>query len=253
MGPVLVGSLSIFDASRVVEMLLLSNVSGTLTLEADRHYRLAISAGRLTGIEVSPAREGQSVEELALEALRESEGGFSFSEKPMVGGVECDLDLQALIRTVQSHETARVPTDVIRSEAVSDSPRTPEPEHSAPAPPDTAEHRKENAAAEASRLACLIREDADATAHPIFADELTIGRSSESGIPIVHPSVSKAHARVSRSDDGVVLEDLGSSNGTFVNGRRVDRVLLSDGDRVRLGQVIFTYMVPAQLRKEEEP
>jgi two-component system, cell cycle response regulator len=63
-----------------------------------------------------------------------------------------------------------------------------------------------------------------------------LGRSSEATLSIEDPSISRMHARVVRTEDGQhVLEDLGSKNGTFVNGRAVSRVPLRSGDRVQLG------------------
>jgi hypothetical protein len=53
-------------------------------------------------------------------------------------------------------------------------------------------------------------------------------------------SVSRRHARILRQDDTVVLEDLGSINGTFINGKRLDPYMpemLKDGDKVQLGKM----------------
>lgn len=53
-------------------------------------------------------------------------------------------------------------------------------------------------------------------------------------------SVSRRHARILKQDDEIVLEDLGSINGTFINGKRLDPYLpetLKDGDKIQLGKV----------------
>jgi DNA-binding winged helix-turn-helix (wHTH) protein len=52
--------------------------------------------------------------------------------------------------------------------------------------------------------------------------ETLLGRDPTAGICVDHPSVSRKHARISIESDGVILQDLGSRNGTFLNGRRVD-------------------------------
>ncbi|MHB8193452.1 MAG: FHA domain-containing protein [Bellilinea sp.] len=53
------------------------------------------------------------------------------------------------------------------------------------------------------------------------------------------PGVSRRHARLIQQDQGYLLEDLGSSNGTFVNGERISTgVQLKNGDEVRLGQAV---------------
>jgi hypothetical protein len=94
-------------------------------------------------------------------------------------------------------------------------------------------------AASAPRLLC------GATEIRLVSPELVLGR--EPGLPgaIDDASVSRRHARLSRDDTGVFLEDLGSKNGTFVRGVRIaHRVLLEDGDEVRFGLVSFVYRAP---------
>jgi two-component system, cell cycle response regulator len=66
--------------------------------------------------------------------------------------------------------------------------------------------------------------------------ETSLGRSKDATMAIEDSSISRMHARIVRTEDGQhVLEDLGSKNGTFVNGRAVSRVPLRSGDRVQLG------------------
>ena len=71
---------------------------------------------------------------------------------------------------------------------------------------------------------------------PLDDDPLVIGRGPEADLRIEDPGVSRIHARVVRSDQGsFTLEDLGSTNGTFIRTRRVTVAPLSPGDRVQLG------------------
>ncbi len=73
--------------------------------------------------------------------------------------------------------------------------------------------------------------------HRIDGDETIIGRDAAAGIRIHDPGVSRAHARILRAADGAVsVVDLGSRNGTTVNGQRVDSVELKDGDKVKIGR-----------------
>jgi two-component system cell cycle response regulator len=65
--------------------------------------------------------------------------------------------------------------------------------------------------------------------------ETVIGRGREAHLRIDDTGASRAHARVIPSDRGYVLEDLGSLNGTFVDGKRVHRTELSSGDRIHIG------------------
>ncbi|MDF1562110.1 MAG: adenylate/guanylate cyclase domain-containing protein [Deltaproteobacteria bacterium] len=69
---------------------------------------------------------------------------------------------------------------------------------------------------------------------PIGA-RLSLGRHYENGVVVADREVSKRHAVVERTPEGHFLRDLGSSNGTFVNGRRIESLKLKDGDEVRLG------------------
>ncbi len=75
----------------------------------------------------------------------------------------------------------------------------------------------------------------------------TFGRSSQADHLINAPSVSRLHARIDRSEvDGVarfILSDLGSSNGVFVNNRPCTQTVLYPGNKVRMGDVLFKFMM----------
>ena len=85
--------------------------------------------------------------------------------------------------------------------------------------------------------ASLVADSADAIPHEIVVGEVTLGRSPACNIVAESGAVSKVHARIERTVDRLVLKDLGSSNGTFVNGVKVMTALLSDGDALLLGGV----------------
>lgn len=87
-------------------------------------------------------------------------------------------------------------------------------------------------------------------AYILNVNEILIGRTLNNGFVIEHPSVSKRHARVVTENDEYALYDLGSSNGTFVNGKRIERTKLEDGCEVRFGRAHFIYR--AQQTKSEE-
>ncbi|MFN0110907.1 MAG: PrsW family glutamic-type intramembrane protease [Blastocatellia bacterium] len=71
--------------------------------------------------------------------------------------------------------------------------------------------------------------------------EISIGRTLNNGFVIEHPSVSKRHARVVAEENEYSLYDLGSSNGTFVNGKRIEKTTLEDGCEVRFGRAHYIY------------
>ncbi len=64
----------------------------------------------------------------------------------------------------------------------------------------------------------------------------SVGRSQENDIVIHDPNVSRRHARISRADNGFVVEDLGSTNGTLLDGAPIDRERIEGGDELTFGQ-----------------
>jgi hypothetical protein len=64
----------------------------------------------------------------------------------------------------------------------------------------------------------------------------SVGRSQENDIVINDPNVSRRHARISRADNGFVVEDLGSTNGTMLDGAPIDRERIEGGDELTFGQ-----------------
>ena len=69
--------------------------------------------------------------------------------------------------------------------------------------------------------------------------EIIIGRSSDLDMVLVEDMVSRKHAKISTQGGDVFIEDLGSTNGTFVNGEKVSRSRLAEGDRILVGTSII--------------
>jgi len=73
-----------------------------------------------------------------------------------------------------------------------------------------------------------------------LSDRLTIGRGPENALDLRDVRVSRRHARVRTTDDGAFLEDLGSTNGTILNGRRLEApARLSAGDTIEIGDTVL--------------
>ena len=71
--------------------------------------------------------------------------------------------------------------------------------------------------------------------------DLSLGRASENDISVDDPEMSRRHAVFKRSREGCSVEDMGTSNGTAVNGRAVQCAVLKHGDVVKIGEVEITY------------
>ena len=69
--------------------------------------------------------------------------------------------------------------------------------------------------------------------------EIVIGRSSDLDMVLVEDMVSRKHAKIVTDEKGVAIQDLGSTNGTFVNGEKIRKVDLKDGDRILIGTSII--------------
>ncbi len=77
------------------------------------------------------------------------------------------------------------------------------------------------------------------TALPLEVDEIFIGREPTNTIQVDSPGVSRKHARLILKNDQYLIEDLGSSNGTFVNGERITAPrILNPGDKISLGKLV---------------
>src|SRR4029078_3466260 len=68
--------------------------------------------------------------------------------------------------------------------------------------------------------------------------EIIIGRSSDLELVLVEDMLSRKHAKITTDDHVVTIQDLGSTNGTFVNGEKVRKADLKDGDRIFIGTSI---------------
>jgi adenylate cyclase len=85
----------------------------------------------------------------------------------------------------------------------------------------------------------LVSQDGDQVFELRRGSALTVGRALTSDVPILDPTVSRRHASLVADDSGIELNDLGSSNGTFVNGQRVDKARLTPGDVLTFGKLSF--------------
>jgi len=69
--------------------------------------------------------------------------------------------------------------------------------------------------------------------------EIIVGRSSDLDMVLVEDMVSRKHAKISAGDGQILIQDLGSTNGTFVNGEKIKKARLKEGDRILIGTSII--------------
>lgn len=80
---------------------------------------------------------------------------------------------------------------------------------------------------------------------PLHAS-LNIGRADDAGLRIAQDGISRMHARLTPAGDEVLVEDMGSANGTWLNGKRITRAQAVHGDEIRFDTQRFQLLVPGQ-------
>ena len=74
-----------------------------------------------------------------------------------------------------------------------------------------------------------------------FRSQLTIGRKSDNTVRLIDAKVSRNHAKILATAEGFIIEDLKSSNGTYVNGENIENHLLRPGDTITIGFTEFCF------------
>jgi pSer/pThr/pTyr-binding forkhead associated (FHA) protein len=86
----------------------------------------------------------------------------------------------------------------------------------------------------------LVRMDDESVVHLLNKPVMVIGRANDAETHPFH-AISRRHACLRVGRDVVIVEDLGSTNGCYVNGKRIKRQLLKDGDRLEVGDMKFRF------------
>ncbi|MGE5839246.1 MAG: FHA domain-containing protein [Deltaproteobacteria bacterium] len=84
--------------------------------------------------------------------------------------------------------------------------------------------------------------DGRISTYPLLRLETTIGRSKDNDLVLLDHTVSRNHARITKTDQGHLLSDLGSFNGTFVNETSIQSTLLKHEDVIKIGPNTLTYL-----------
>jgi pSer/pThr/pTyr-binding forkhead associated (FHA) protein len=89
----------------------------------------------------------------------------------------------------------------------------------------------------------MFRSDGERRSFSVARDITVIGRREDCDLRIPLGDISRKHCRLIRDGETLRIEDLGSSNGTFHNGQRVQEATLTAGDSVQIGPVVFVLQV----------
>lgn len=95
----------------------------------------------------------------------------------------------------------------------------------------------------------MVKSDGSSKEFVVPGEGVTIGRDAACRMRIPVPSVSRKHCELKIDDGEVVIADLGSSNGTFVNGKRVKQTELAPGDLLSVGPVVFVIRIDGHPRQ----
>ena len=79
---------------------------------------------------------------------------------------------------------------------------------------------------------------------PVDRDWMVVGRGRGADLLITEPTISRAHAAIGFDGEAFFVEDLGSTNGTTVNGKREPRAALNSGDEIQLGRLRLRVTLP---------
>ena len=96
---------------------------------------------------------------------------------------------------------------------------------------------------EAQAFLIAVNGDHPGRVYGLTRNTVIIGRNDGVDVSVADPSVSGHHARIINGSDGFDIEDLNSTNGTFLRGERIKRARLKNGDRLLVGTVEFTFLL----------
>jgi predicted component of type VI protein secretion system len=97
----------------------------------------------------------------------------------------------------------------------------------------------------------MFRADGERKSFSIARDMTVMGRREDCDFRIPLGDISRKHCRLMKEDGALKIEDLGSSNGTYVNGKRIHESDLQPGDTIQIGPVVFVLQVDGVPEEEE--
>lgn len=98
----------------------------------------------------------------------------------------------------------------------------------------------------------FVRQGRDSgTRYRLDGNTVTLGRGTSNAIQLHDTEISREHAEIARRGANFVIRDLGSSNGTFINGQQIKEHVLASGDQVQLGRTLLLYTGVTEPRVED--
>jgi pSer/pThr/pTyr-binding forkhead associated (FHA) protein len=107
---------------------------------------------------------------------------------------------------------------------------------------------REAAAAGGRSFVCVASGFYEGLNWPLDRPSTVIGRGRSADMVLNEATISRAHALFGLEDQRPFVQDLGSTNGTLVNGERAERRLLEDGDELRMGRLVLRMRIEAAAR-----
>ncbi len=178
--------------------------------------------------------------------IQQTVAGINLQVPPTGGAVSVNDTPAHEMIALRSGDTITIAGIVMRVAAM-DAPRAPGSAPSTPMPLDLGE----DDGATRMRMAVpkfILRGVSGPVFGKVFpvAGPTVIGRAPECTIPVTVDEISRRHVQLKPTADGVAVEDLGSANGTFINGQRVTTGFMEPGDELRLDAVRFMLVAPGQ-------
>src|SRR4051794_33557946 len=97
----------------------------------------------------------------------------------------------------------------------------------------------------------MFRSDGDRRSFSLHKDTTIIGRREDCDLRIPLGEISRKHCRLIKDGDALRIEDLGSSNGTYHNGQRVQEAVIGPGDTLQVGSIAFVVQIDGMPADEE--
>ncbi len=134
----------------------------------------------------------------------------------------------------------------VRGQMASETAAAPPPSTSPPAPPPlpvppSPETPLPRSAEAVPAYLVVTRGEGSGAVHALLKEQMTLGRAAGSDIIIADSQVSRRHAMITRRPEGFVVADLRSTNGTSINGHRIEEGLLDEGDILTMGSTSFRF------------